>query len=143
MEGKGKTLRVHCVDERYSNPAVSSFLRENIGPAYTWTCVGASKGFQNERVRSAFFADSTTLIEEAGVQVATIDLVDHFSAEGTHGCKAYGNDDSRERHQANLRQAAEIIRSQPGFEHFAVRLYLHDIDAGTVEPVSVAEAIAV
>lgn len=133
-----KSVMVHCPDERYSVGA-----REELPPAYDFTCLGGSLWFvENARWREGFFEQVRVLrqklVAKKAIDIDTVIVADHYSPSGHHGCLAHDPDDSYERHVRNLRRAADLIAAEPGFEGLAVRLLLHDIDGGNVQEVEIA-----
>jgi hypothetical protein len=89
----------------------------------------------------AFFqevVDQIKLLQSAGKDIQRIVIADHFSAAGSHGCAAYGRDDSRARHTENLHAAARQLKGV--LPHLKIELLLQDIDGDTVEQIGVYSA---
>lgn len=133
-----EAFMVRCVDKRYTSFGVRSQLPR----AYETACAGASLWF-NER--PAFRAECYAQIKalrSLGVAIRTFFVADHFHHDGGHGCKAYEKNDSRARHEINLRMAADLIASESGLEELVIALLLHDIERGQVLKIPVSEPIA-
>lgn len=125
-------IRIRCSEKRYQQPGVLQLLPE----AYeSCTFPGGSLWFVSRPGARQEFFDSVRAFWDLGVKIDTVQLVDHFDAEGIHGCRAYDRDDSQHRHEANLREAARLIIAEPDFKHMKIQLMLHDIDSETVQVV--------
>lgn len=113
---------IRCCDSRYCE------LHEEMPKGYYLTAAGSSLRFvQSHLFRQEFF-DQVNLLRQAGKNIVGIIIADHFCSDGHHGCAAYGEDDSYERHVANLSQAAALIHEHIGFEDMEIKMLLHDID---------------
>lgn len=137
MASKTKRARFCCIDPR-GPEALAQEPR-----AYTITVAGGSLFFVNyQTVRQAVF-----LQLEAANGLAQgleeLDIEDHWdSSGGSHGCGAYNavlEDDSREIHEATMRQARNVVLTHPKWSHLRVRLLLRDFDLGTVVEVPVKQ----
>lgn len=127
------TLRIRCVDKRYATAAGAQTLHDALGEgAYEFTAPGASLAALDDTWRQ-WLRRQVKLLQSANIHPQVIQIVDHFSTAGAHGCAAYGADDSRVRHERNLRAAAVALTPQPEFKGCTIQLYLHDLDAGTIE----------
>jgi hypothetical protein len=125
------TVMIRCVDARYSKAGVRQVLPE----AYDFTCPGAALGVVEDTACYANILTQWQKLTALGLPIDKIVIVDHCDTEGKHGCKAYENNDSRERHESNLYTAAELIQKNPDFANIPIELYLHDIDTGKVEKI--------
>ncbi len=127
--------RILCVDKRYSRAEVLKFLEETLGETYHLTVPGASLALVDSDVlRQAVFQE-IDILAKAGIVFDGVQIIDHFDASGHHGCKAYGENDSREKHEANLRRALTVLRHHRLLQGAEITLVLHDIDARKIETV--------
>lgn len=135
MSAEEKIALIRCVDDRYFD-----CRHKDLPRAFDFTCAGSSLWFvSDEGFRSSFFNQIRKLLT-IGKNIQLIVIVDHFSPHGHGGCAAYEEDDSRERHERNLRQSYELVKAEPGFEDFPVQLFLHDINTNQVYEVTLVMA---
>ncbi len=123
---------VRCVDSRYSRPDVKPVNHPNL---YEFTCAGASLALIEDHDWRAGFYRQLQLLGEAGVPISLLCILDHWSANAGCGCKAYGPNDSFERHEANLINACRLLRMNRALDQIAIKLFLHDIDASQLQEV--------
>ncbi len=124
---EGLAVVVRCIDARYSAGAA----RRRLPVGFDITGAGASLRLNQSRAFLREAVDQIKLLQSAGKDIRRLVVADHFSASGGHGCTAYGNDDSRARHEANLYKAAVLLKNE--FPNLTIELLLHDIDQKKVD----------
>jgi len=124
---EGLAVVVRCIDARYSKGSA----RGKLPVGFDITGAGASLRLNQSRAFLQEVVDQIKLLQSAGKDIRRLVVADHFSVSGGHGCTAYGNDDSRERHEANLYKAAALLKNE--FPALYIELLLHDIDQEKVE----------
>lgn len=144
----GSDQQTDCAQERIAliRCATDHYFdcrHKHLPKAFDFTCVGGALHFVNDTAwRESTFSQILTLIEW-GINIRSIFLVDHFDPTGQAGCNAYQDDDSRDRHECNLRQGYRLIKDKADFIDIQVYLYLHDINGEhtfEVMPVAAMEA---
>ncbi len=130
------TARLVCVDGR--GPKV--YARDE--KKYTFTAPGTSLTLVSDPVILAGKLAEMRLINSVD-RLDILDIEDHWDSAGNgHGCKAYGalkGDDSLAVHEAHLRQARDLILDDPELAHVQIRLWLRDLDTGTLIAVGVEQ----
>ena len=131
MSGSKQAVAIFCVDKR------NTYARAKLPEAYNSPIVGGSLGIVKDQVARQKFYGDVQQLHGVGVDIGVVIIADHYDASGNHkGCKAYGDNDSREHHLQNMREAARIIKEEPGFDEMEFQFFLQDIDADTVEDVT-------
>lgn len=132
-EEKNMAVVIRCVDVRYSTGSA----RRLLPVGFDITGAGASLRLNESDNFFQEVVDQIKLLKSVGKDIQRIIVADHFSASGNHGCAAYGNDDSRARHEKNLHRAHKAL--QRTFPDMSIEMLLHDIEGGTVEDIYVSE----